>query len=1639
MRERAVVIPAKNGGTCKGESEETFPCVYVECPKTLDETTTDIPVITETPEILKTTQQGVIPTRRDPRPFNVSVVTVDEARQTSTESIAAGQSSPEEPKRAPEETTTEIVSSTDIPIISTTIDIGVSPNTNIDTGYETNETSQEELSTMVPPTKPEIDLTDADTTTTMSSRTSTKRTEEDSATTSSLPSTVFETETGEEVTTVGNEQTTTQAALTTITPEVFSSIDSVTTSSIPSVGFEAETGEEATTVKFGQETTQATLTTISPEVYSSVETTPKENIPETELPETSGLVTDDTSIESTTLKIGESSTEYLSTASSASDVAETVFTTIKIDLSGDEKTLASDSTTDPSTQTIFQEPTTSYSDEQTTDNFSTTISSTDAIEGERNESTPDSITIPDPDKCAGASCPPLITTLRPKSREDTTTQDSIIFTGKPDEASSTSEASDEASSTTDEIDKDVLTSEDDSVTTVRISITSTSTSLDDDKMTASTPTLEQSSETSSQMSITSPSGDETTTILSDSTISISAEDEQEVPIGTTVASTDIPIDITTKLPKVKTKDDTTTVDVGTTFQDSATEVDMAATTTVSSQTSTETTSQVTPETTTRIDERTTLQQIDIDALLEDVDPSENDIETASSSVPDSDIDDVETIDSTTKPKQEETLPEKEEGQTTTKETIDKETTMDDNFGSTEPGMIILDGSPETTLMPVTKDVKKCANGDCPTINTTTTSKPESEITTISDDFTTAKVRDVTSDVPSVQTTGSPNIISTPFSEIEDATTTAEVIVSESVTQSPDIITTSLLETSSVEMNPKDCGSDKCIPDEITTPSSVEEQSTIVSSDDIMTSTSKEKSPDADEISSITEAAFACSGPTCSPKTEVTLHTDITTPSSDIITTKIPDMVAPSSTTRQPIETETDKAIDSSTNTFGESCNGIDCSIVGATDTDIADSTISATTPEDLTTTFFNEVDPTTVVSIDEATHVEISTDCKDNECDPEATTVLDVAVTTSIPDVSETTRVYTKQPKGIDTTKIRFDTTTSNPAVDTDDDQQDTTTEMMYPMMDYDQIITQPASGFDVVDTVGSTVKSITDLITTFASTTATPFILPTEDIDYNLIDTLPQVKDEPTVTEISMEASTYPIEGSGLPDTTQYETESTPTSSPDITTAETKEDNVESTSIRKFDDVPETFTTKSIDQTLVDTVTSLTSSTTLAQETTSQLYFDATEKDPLATTLTDVLSSEEGTSMVPEVTDESMTTTTKASDITISETDGSGDCQGNECIQQTTFSSVDEDASSVDTASDTTTMKMKTSQETTFSSISPVTEPTDESDGIFESTSTEIFFEGSGECNDEGCVTATTTIKTPSDSSTEMVSPLSTSSSTSVDASTLTIEDQESESTTTISAKDVHTTIMEDIDELNTILDTTQTPRIKKETTTIEDTPAGATDVFPTESITLKEDETTTIQSILLTTTQQPIKITTIEKVESTEEVTFITTMRPGVDTTTVPSSIADDETTNSVTGSFDTIPDQISDDAITTTIKSITDFISTMVPTSSTLSPTTSSKTDLDSENEIVPAVPDEEDTSHTLECTPSTSMAPTQDGTPFNCLDEAAQEDRRSFIVIIKISKDDLESVLTKRVKVVVKDFMLMDMPKMEESKIDAFSPK
>ena len=136
------------------------------------------------------------------------------------------------------------------------------------------------------------------------------------------------------------------------------------------------------------------------------------------------------------------------------------------------------------------------------------------------------------------------------------------------------------------------------------------------------------------------------------------------------------------------------------------------------------------------------------------------------------------------------------------------------------------------------------------------------------------------------------------------------------------------------------------------------------------------------------------------------------------------------------------------------------------------------------------------------------------------------------------------------------------------------------------------------------------------------------------------------------------------------------------------------------------------------------------------------------------------------------------------------------------------------------------------------------------------------------------------------------------------------------------------------------------------------------------------------------------------------------------------------------------------TSTLKSITDFISTLSPiptTISTISPkhiltTFPTKEIIDAENEIVPdAVKDQEDPSHILKCTPSTSMAPTADGTPFDCLDEASEkEDITPFIVMIRISSDDLSSVLTKRVKIVVKDFMLMDMPTPVEQFVN-LSPK
>ena len=68
----------------------------------------------------------------------------------------------------------------------------------------------------------------------------------------------------------------------------------------------------------------------------------------------------------------------------------------------------------------------------------------------------------------------------------------------------------------------------------------------------------------------------------------------------------------------------------------------------------------------------------------------------------------------------------------------------------------------------------------------------------------------------------------------------------------------------------------------------------------------------------------------------------------------------------------------------------------------------------------------------------------------------------------------------------------------------------------------------------------------------------------------------------------------------------------------------------------------------------------------------------------------------------------------------------------------------------------------------------------------------------------------------------------------------------------------------------------------------------------------------------------------------------------------------------------------------------------------------------------------------------MAPTSDGTPFDCIDEEVKEDATPFIVIIRISNDDLNSVFTKKVKIVVKDFMLMEMP-MTQPIVQSLSPK
>merc|ERR1712136_149120 len=102
--------------------------------------------------------------------------------------------------------------------------------------------------------------------------------------------------------------------------------------------------------------------------------------------------------------------------------------------------------------------------------------------------------------------------------------------------------------------------------------------------------------------------------------------------------------------------------------------------------------------------------------------------------------------------------------------------------------------------------------------------------------------------------------------------------------------------------------------------------------------------------------------------------------------------------------------------------------------------------------------------------------------------------------------------------------------------------------------------------------------------------------------------------------------------------------------------------------------------------------------------------------------------------------------------------------------------------------------------------------------------------------------------------------------------------------------------------------------------------------------------------------------------------------------------------------------EDKITSTIKSITDFIST-ISSVTTISPTTVTEEDIEvTDNEIIPDVKEDE-------------------------------EDTTPFIVIIRISDDDLSSVLSKRVKVVVKDFMLMDMPAVAQQKSinESLSPK
>merc|ERR1712150_212804 len=175
-------------------------------------------------------------------------------------------------------------------------------------------------------------------------------------------------------------------------------------------------------------------------------------------------------------------------------------------------------------------------------------------------------------------------------------------------------------------------------------------------------------------------------------------------------------------------------------------------------------------------------------------------------------------------------------------------------------------------------------------------------------------------------------------------------------------------------------------------------------------------------------------------------------------------------------------------------------------------------------------------------------------------------------------------------------------------------------------------------------------------------------------------------------------------------------------------------------------------------------------------------------------------------------------------------------------------------------------------------------------------------------------------------------------------------------------------------------------------------------------------------------------------DEITFITTIKPDIDTTTVSATSSEEETTESITESTESQTESTVEDKITSTIKSITDFISTISAVTTISPPTTVPAEDIEvSDNEIVPEVTDEEkDTSHTLKCTPSTSMAPTADGTPFDCLDEEVKENTTPFIVIIRISSDDLASVLTKRVKIVVKDFMLMEMPSVAQQLIEFAKP-